>query len=132
MRNHALDVSLAATLIALSGCSSGSSSSEASATASPAAIVAYDKRTGLPIYPGATAGNWSDGTPKYSLYITADAMQKIAAWYKSVLPSGYSATVGGGSDPYINLDKTAGGDLAERIDLTQMGAKTRIELDRYK
>jgi hypothetical protein len=37
-----------------------------------------------------------------------------------------------GSDPYINLDKTAGGDLAERVDLTPMGAKTRIELDRYK
>jgi hypothetical protein len=130
MRDYFLAASLAATLIALSGCSSSTSSSGTSASASPAMTIAYDKRTGLPIYPGSTAGNYSDGTPKDSLYITADGMQKIAAWYKSVLPPAFSET--GNTNDYINIDRTAGGDLADRVDLSPMGAKTRIDLQHYK
>ncbi len=126
MRDYFLAASLSATLIALSGCSGSNSSS--SATAAP--TVAYDKRTGLPIYPGAAAGNWSDGTPKDSLYVTSDGMQKVAAWYKSVLPSAFGET--GNTSDYINIDRSANGDLADRVDLTPMATKTRIDLQHYK
>jgi hypothetical protein len=129
MRDYSLAASLAATLIAMTGCS-GTSSSSGSATAASAPAVAYDKRTGLPIYPGSTAGNYSDGTPKDSLYITTDGMQKVAAWYKSVLPSAFNET--GNTSDYINIDKSANGDLADRVDLTPMEAKTRIDLQHYK
>ena len=129
MRDYFLASAIAAALIATTGCSN-TSSSNGSATAAPTMAVAYDKRTGLPIYPGSTAGNYSDGTPKDSLYITTDGMQKVAAWYKTVLPSAFSET--GNTSAYINIDKTANGDLAERVDLTPMDAKTRIDLQHYK
>jgi hypothetical protein len=117
------------------GCSGANSASNSSASPSPQPKGTTDKRTGLPVYPGAMQSSTSDSSAgTMTSYMTDDSEQTVGSWYKSTLPTSFAETdnSSNGSDPTIEFDKTAGGKQTEKVYLTSVGQKTSIDVEQLK
>jgi hypothetical protein len=130
-------IAMSLAVLASAGCSGASSASSSSADASPspAAKGTTDKRTGLPVYPGAMQSSTSDSSAgKMTSFMTDDSEQTVGSWYKNTLPASFAETdnSSNSSDPTIEFDVTADGKQTEKVYLSSVGQKTSIDVEQVK